>query len=336
MRLLSAITCELDLDVCHFDVEQASVQFKLDEDVFLRLPRGCGHLSGKIVRLNKSLYGLKQALRSWHAHLTTCLKTLGFQQCLADTCVFRLVEEGRVAIIAVVHVDDIFAVGLKSRCDVFRDELNRMVPVKNLGELRWFGGCHYKREREMGTLMIFQKTVADELVKKSCVASTQSVPLRVGVKLEGFDEEERVENWPFRELVGSLMWLSITTRPDIANAVRAVARYCTAPRAIHWKAVLGILEYINGTREYGITFQRGTLSSISMKVFVDADYASKATDRRSVSGGLIMRGGASVCWFSRTQKRVTLSTSDSRVRCSRGRSKGVIVFETDLSFYVAQ
>ena len=136
MRLLSAIAFELDLDVCHFDVEQAFAESKLDEDVFLRLLRGCGRLSCKIVRLNKSLYGLKQASRSCHAHLTTSLKTLGFQQCLADACVFRLVEEGCVAIIAVVHVDDIFAIGLKSRCDVFRDELNRMVPVKNLDELR--------------------------------------------------------------------------------------------------------------------------------------------------------------------------------------------------------
>ena len=109
------------------------------------------------MRLNKSLYGLKQASRSsWHAHLTTCLKTLGFQQCLADAYVFRLVEERRVAIIAVVHVDDIFAVGLKNRCDVFRDELNRTVPIKNLGELRWYGGCHYTHEREMGTLTISQ------------------------------------------------------------------------------------------------------------------------------------------------------------------------------------
>ena len=112
MRLLSAIACELDLDFCQFDVEQAFVQSKLDEKVFLRLPRGCCRLSGKIGRLNKSLYGLKQASRSWHAHLTTCLKTLGFQQCLADACVFPLVEEGRVAIIKVVHVGDIFAVGL--------------------------------------------------------------------------------------------------------------------------------------------------------------------------------------------------------------------------------
>ena len=127
---------ELDLDVCHFDVEQVFVQSKLDGDVFLGLPTGCGRLSGKIVRLNKSLYGVKQASWSWHAHLTKWLKTLGFQQCLADACVFRLVEEGCVAIIAIVRVNDIFAAGLKSRCDIFRDELNRMVPVKNLGELR--------------------------------------------------------------------------------------------------------------------------------------------------------------------------------------------------------
>ena len=215
MRLLSAIACALDLDVHHFDVEQPFIQSKLDEDVLLRLPKGRGSLSGKMVLLNKSSYGLKQASRSWHAYFTSCLKTLGFQQCLANVCVFRLVEEGRAAIIAVLHVDDIFAVGLKSRCDVFRDELNRMVPIMNLGELIRYGDCHYTREREMGTLTISQKTFADELVKKVCVTSKQSVPLRVGVKLEAFDEEERVENWPFRELVGSLMWLSISTRPDI-------------------------------------------------------------------------------------------------------------------------
>ena len=60
VRLFRVIACELDLDVCHFDVEQAFIQPKLDEDVFLRLPKGCGSLSDKIVRLNKSLHGLKQ------------------------------------------------------------------------------------------------------------------------------------------------------------------------------------------------------------------------------------------------------------------------------------
>ena len=128
-----------------------------------------------------------------------------FQQYLADACVFRLVEEGRVAIIAVVHVDDVFAVGLKTKCGAFRDKLNPMVSVKNLGELRWYGNCHYTREREMGTLTMPQKTFAAELVNIFFVTCKQSVPLRVGVKLEEFDEDEGAENWPLRELVDSLM-----------------------------------------------------------------------------------------------------------------------------------
>ena len=84
VRLLSAIACECDLDLCHFDVDQAFVQSRLDENVFLRSPEGCGKMSGKIVRFNKRLYGLKQASRTWHAHLTTCLQRLGFEKCLTD------------------------------------------------------------------------------------------------------------------------------------------------------------------------------------------------------------------------------------------------------------
>ena len=74
VRLLSANACELDLDLWHFEVDQAFVQSHLDEDVFLRMPKGCGNLFGKVVRLNKTLYGLKQASRTWHSHLIRCLE----------------------------------------------------------------------------------------------------------------------------------------------------------------------------------------------------------------------------------------------------------------------
>ena len=68
----------------------------------------------------------------------------GVLQCLTDACVFRLMEDGRVVTtIIVVHVDGIFAVGEKTRCDQFGRYLNQMVPVKNLGELRWYSGCFY-------------------------------------------------------------------------------------------------------------------------------------------------------------------------------------------------
>ena len=96
------------------------------------------------------------------------------------------------------------------------------------------------------------------------------------------------------------MWSAISTRPDISDVVRSVARYCFAPKAIHWKSALDILAYVNGTRGFSITYQRGTTVGIYLEVFVDADYASGATERSSVSGGAIMYAGACVCWFSRT------------------------------------
>ena len=121
-----------------------------------------------------------------------------------------------MATTAVVHVDDIFAVGHKERCDRLCVDLNRTIPVKNQGELKWHGGCLYSRDRERGTLTISQQSFAEELVKKSRLTSVQRVPLRVEVKLKEFDEDEETESWSFRELVG-LMWSAISTRPDIST-----------------------------------------------------------------------------------------------------------------------
>ena len=93
--------------------------------------------------------------------------------------------------------------------------------------------------------------------------------------------------------------------------MKAVARYCSAPKMIHWKAALGILGYAVRTSSFGITFQRGTVEGFHLVSFADADYASKATDRRSVSGGVVMCAGGPVSWYSKTQKCVTLSTTQA-------------------------
>ena len=85
-----------------------------------------------------------------------CFLVLGFEQCLADSCVFRLIRGGIVVLILVVHVDDIIPAGKKERCDQFREDLNWMIPVKNLGELKWYSGCFYEIDREAGRLKISQ------------------------------------------------------------------------------------------------------------------------------------------------------------------------------------
>ncbi|CAB1112502.1 unnamed protein product [Ectocarpus sp. CCAP 1310/34] len=326
VRLLAAMACEQNLSLRHFDIKQAFVQSDLDEDVFMRLPEGCGRLSGMIVKLNKSLYGLKQASRQWHSHLARCLICLGFIQCMADTCVFRLIEEGRVVVTLVVHVDFIFSIGEEERCDQFGRDLNTMVPVKNLGDLRWYSGCLYERDWDAGTLKISQQTYAEELGMEFGVEYGKEIPLPVGLKLSEFDQDEEVVSWPFRGLIGSLMWLATQTRPDIANAVRAVERYCASPKEIHWRAGLGILGYVVRTSDLGITFRRGSVARLSMEVFADADCARKAADRRSVSGGLVMCVGGCISWFSRTQKCVTLSTTEAEYASLADVMKEVLVF----------
>ena len=113
---------------------------------------------------------------------------------MSDVRVFRLIEDERVAITAVVHVDDIFAVEQKEGCDRLCVDWNRMIPVRNLSELKWYEGCRYSSGRRRGTLTISQQSFVGELVKEFRVTSVQSVPLRVGVKLEEFNEDEKTEN----------------------------------------------------------------------------------------------------------------------------------------------
>ncbi|CAN0507894.1 unnamed protein product, partial [Discosporangium mesarthrocarpum] len=81
------------LELIHFNAEQAFLHANIDEEVFVRLPPGCGDLSGKTVRLHRTLYGCKQSSRAWNMHLTATLKSFGFEQSEADPCLFRYMDE---------------------------------------------------------------------------------------------------------------------------------------------------------------------------------------------------------------------------------------------------
>ena len=92
----------------------------------------------------------------------------------------------------------------------------------------------------------------------------------------------------------------------ISPRLQVVNKYCSTPN-IHWKTALDILAYIKRINEYGIIHQKSKLANVSLEVLADTDYGSKATDRRSVSGGAITCGGACcIYWFSMTQINATL------------------------------
>lgn len=126
--------------------------------------------------------------------------------------------------------------------------------------------------------------------------------------MNSFEESDK-SNYPYRELIGSLMYLAIGTRPDIAHSVSVASRFLESPTVVHERAAKRILRYIKNTINLGILY----LNSDEEKLiaFSDADYAGDMDTRRSTSGAAFMFGGSIISWSSERQKSVSLSTTES-------------------------
>ena len=210
--------------------------------------------------------------------------------------------------------------------------MDAYVPITNLGELRWYAGCRFERDRVTVTFRISQQASAEKIVAKFGATRGKPTPMVVRLRLDEFDQEEAEVEQSFRSLVGHLMWLVNKTRPDIFNAVRAVARYSHSPKLVHWKAALHILQDMRLTSGHGITFHRGMDSGVDLELYVDSDFASSDTNRRSVFGGVVMCAGACVSFFSRTQKSVTLSSTEAEYVALAGGIKETIFLRYIWSF----
>ena len=168
-------------------------------------------------------------------------------------------------------------------------------------------------------------------MKRFDVQSISDIPAPPGADLGPKQDDEPGGDWPVREAVGSLMWLSTMNRSDITNALRAVARYAHEPTEKLWQVVMKILSYLNGTKRLGITYMRG--SGLSLNVYADdADYVNKDKDRRSVSGIAVTLRGAVVSHTSKTQRVVSLSTSEAEYIAAGDGVKEALFVRAVLSF----
>ena len=133
-----------------------------------------------------------------------------------------------------------------------------------------------------------------------------STPLSQAIKLTKDGEPLDTSIYGYSQLIGSLMYLSVCTRPDISQAVGALARYMSAPTTTHWQAAKGVLRYIVGTTNYGITF-----GGRDLEAYCDADFAGDLDTRRSTTGYVFILGGGAISWSSRLQPTVAASTTEA-------------------------
>src|ERR1700678_740132 len=265
----------------------------------------------------KTLYGLKQAGRRWYQKLVEIMTKLGFSRCEGDQAVFyRRCEKMNVLIIVLVHVDDCSIVG-KSKALIkrFKVEIAKFVDITDMGELHWILGIEVRRIREERKLLLSQKSYIDSILRCYGFEDLKpiSTPMDPNIRLTSAQSPSTTEeiaamrNVPYHQAVGSLMYATLGTRPDICFAVQTVSRFNSKPGLAHWEAVKRIFRYLKGTKDLWLGYGGVTKELVG---YADAD-GSMAEDRKAISGYAFMVNGGAVSWSAKRQQIISLSTTES-------------------------
>ncbi len=221
--------------------------------------------------------------------------------------------------------------GIPSELRDLKDFLRARYKIKDLGTTRHLLGIRVDYNRNADTLALSQPAFIDALLRKMDIADASPVATpessAVLTKAPPSQEEEKElarvfgadYASKFRFCVGSLLWISVSTRPDIAHATMQVARHVAAPNKSHFVAAKRILRYLAGTRTFGLVYRRDNATRVVG--YSDANFAGDLDTRRSTSGSLFMAHNAAVLWRSRLQRSVALSTCESELMalCETGK-----------------
>jgi hypothetical protein len=303
-----------------------------DIDVYVRQPEGftdpkhpdwCWHLK-------RSLYGLKQSGRNWNEKLTNELLELGFHQSDADPCLFTNGTSIEDTIYIAVYVDDLVHTGYptKRKDDIIKALKTRYV-FKDLGEIGKCIGITFSRDKKNKLMRLTQKEYTKEILEYFGMQDSHptATPMEANHHLSKSmspttaAETDQMKNIEYSRAVGMLIYLSITTRPDIAHAVGEVSRFVANPGIKHWEAVKRILRYLNGTREYGLLFDGNSNEPPTLLGYSDADWGGNIDDRKSKTGYAIYWCGGLISWSSKYQQAVSLSTVEAEyvAACATGK-----------------
>jgi hypothetical protein len=312
VRTLISCAVNFGWPIHQLDVKKAFLHGDLQEEVYMEIPPGFENEQtvGKVCKLKKSLYGLKQSPRAWFDRFRRAVCGMGYSQCNVEHTVF-FKNKGSSITILVIDVDDIVI----TRVDVeeikwLKEKLGKAFEIKDLGHLRYFLGIEIARSSK-GIVLSQRKYVLDLLIETgmlgcrpccSWVDKNHQIHAYLG---------DPVDREAYQRLVGRLIYLC-HTRSDICYVVSVVSRYMHDPRTGHMDVVYRILRYLKGIPGRGLWFKRN--KHMNLEGYCDTDWASSRNDRRSTSGYCVFVGGNLVSWRSKKQAVVARSTSEAEYR----------------------
>lgn len=311
---LAIVACE-NLECEHYDIKNAFTESRLKEELWMQIPDGIHAKRGHALRLLRSLYGLKQAARDWNLLFKNELLGWGFEQSKADPCLYVHQQRG---IRLLVYVDDIVAAAeSKSDLNWFWTQLSERFEAKNLRDVKQILGIRVTRDRKNRTLELDQELYLDKVLSKFGFKRSKS--REVSTPMDGYhdiqpatDKDERIDQTWYREVIGSLMYAMVYTRPDIAFALGRLSQFMQDPAKQHERGLKRLMRYLRRTITLRVRF--GLVSKDATKeleVYSDADWAQDKTDRKSVSACLGLIGAGPIFYGSKKQTSVATATTES-------------------------
>ncbi|NEY13649.1 hypothetical protein DDE04_09110, partial [Bifidobacterium pseudocatenulatum] len=216
IRILLAIAAYYDYEIWQMDVKTAFLNGRLLEDVYMTQPEGFvdPHSVGKVCKLQRSIYGLKQASRSWNLRFDDAIKEFGFIKNEDEPCVYKKVS-GSVVIFLVLYVDDILLIGndIPSLQSV-KTWLGRCFSMKDLGEATYVLGIRIYRDRSRRLLGLSQSAYIDKVLRRFSMQDSKkgSLPMLHGISLSKAqspstqEERDRMSRIPYASAIGSIMY----------------------------------------------------------------------------------------------------------------------------------
>lgn len=312
IRTLLSVAASENMTLAQFDVSTAFLYGNLSEgeEIFMRQPEGFEDGSDSVCKLRKSLYGLKQAARCWYKRFVDFLERLGFVASQADPCLF-IKKEGQNKIFLALYVDDgLVASNNKKDFEDFLNKLKEEFKVRSK-PLSFFLGLEISREED-GSVRIDQKAYAKQVLERFGMYDCKpvSTPI-ISSQPEEYSQLEKETKFPYRQAVGALMYLMISTRPDLAFAVGVASRSLENPSPEDVIRVKRILRYLKGTISLGIIYKAG--EEKVLQGYSDADHGGDLSTGRSTTGVLCRFAGSPISWLSQRQTSVAISTTEAEV-----------------------
>ncbi|SOV07343.1 uncharacterized protein UDID_19927 [Ustilago sp. UG-2017a] len=311
IRAILALAVQNNWEVHALDITMAYLNSTLKEAIYMKPPEGSGVAPGQVYKVVKGLYGLKQSGREWNQEFDRSLRRMGFFQVECAPCIYTK-GQGKDMAIVVIYVDDTLVIAPRLETVLrVKKQIGQRWKMEDSGEVSHFLSIKISRNRVMRTMTIGQSGYIDQVLAKHLDKRTKPTMVPMQSIPEGTLVASAAQQKEYPVIVGKLLWVANSTRPDLSLTVGVLARHMREPSQEHYQAAQRVLRYLESTKEVGLVY-RANESQEPLVAHSDANWASDATiQRRSTSGSVVLVYGNPVAWKSVTQKCVSLSAVEA-------------------------